>query len=95
MKNHSIADYLAYSAFKLIGPFIRMMPLGLSLFLGRRLGELMYLLDVKHRCLAYANMRRALGDKIPHCRLRLLVKDFYRNFGQNLVEIFIVPLVNE
>jgi KDO2-lipid IV(A) lauroyltransferase len=54
----------------------------------------MYLFDLKHRALAYANIKTAFGNKFSLLRIRKATRQFYRNFGQNLIDIFLVPLVN-
>ncbi len=55
----------------------------------------MYLFDRKHRAIAYANINTALGKTAPLARIRRVTKEFYRNFGQSLVDLFLVPLVNQ
>ncbi|OGX40802.1 MAG: hypothetical protein A2984_01750 [Omnitrophica WOR_2 bacterium RIFCSPLOWO2_01_FULL_41_12] len=95
MKKNSSTDYLAYILFKLIAPVIRRLPLNFSLFLARRLGELFYYLDVKHKAVARANIRNALGTSLSAQGLSLLTKEFYRTFAQNLFEVFFIPLFNK
>lgn len=95
MKKDSVADYLSCILFKSLGPLIRALPKSFTLFLGSKLGELCYLLDPKHRAIAYSNIKTAFGDKLSPGEILKLTKDFYRSFGKNLIEIFFIPLVNE
>lgn len=95
MNKDSIADCLGCIAIKLLGPIIRSLPKRFSLFLGRRLGELMHYFDFKHKAIAYANIKTALGAKLSARELTRLTKDFYRSFGQNIIEIFFIPLVDK
>lgn len=95
MKKDSIIDYLSYSAFRLLGPAIRALPVNTSLFLGRVMGMAIYYLDCKHRAKAYSNLKSALGNDLPPEKLYPIIKDFYRNFGQNLIEVFFLPKVNK
>jgi Kdo2-lipid IVA lauroyltransferase/acyltransferase len=95
MKKDFWKDYLGYTAFKLIGPLIRLLPLGLSMSLGRFMGELIYCLDYKHRCLAYSNIKMALGDKFSPCELKKITKQFYLSFGQNIIDIFLIPVISK
>jgi len=74
---------------------IRALPLGFSLFLGRRLGELLYYFDLKHKAIAYANIKAALGDNLPLREVSRLTKKFYQAFGQNLMDIFLIPRVDK
>jgi len=70
------------------------MPLSLSLFIGRRLGDLFFLLDVKHRALAFANIKKAFGSEYNQAQLRAITKKFYRGFGQNIFEVAYFPRFN-
>ncbi|MCX5704981.1 MAG: ELM1/GtrOC1 family putative glycosyltransferase [Candidatus Omnitrophica bacterium] len=95
MSKDSAIDYISYILFKALGPFVRMLPLGVSLFLGRRLGDLLYYFDLKHKAIAHANIKRALGNKLSHAQICRLTKGSYRAFGQNFIEIFLIPSIDE
>jgi KDO2-lipid IV(A) lauroyltransferase len=71
------------------------MPIGLGLFLGRRLGDLIYYFDFKHKSIAYANIKTAFGQNLSMAQIKRIAHDFYRAFGQNLIEIFFIPLINK
>lgn len=86
-------DYLGFILLKTLGPVLRKLPISLVLFLGRRLGELFYLFDPKHRAIAYANLKIAFGKKMPPVDLGRLAKQSYRAFGQNFIEIFLMPKI--
>jgi KDO2-lipid IV(A) lauroyltransferase len=55
----------------------------------------MYYLDPRHRAVCYANIKRALGDTHEPWQAVKVTKEFYRNFGQNMVDIFMIPRINE
>jgi len=95
MKKDFIIDYSSCILFKVLGFFIRSLPRDFSLFLGRRLGGLLYIFDVKHKAIAYSNIKRALGYKTSPAQLSKITKEFYQAFGQNLIEIFFIPVVNK
>lgn len=95
MKKDSVIDYLSYILFRALGFFIRKLPYGLIFFLGRRLGDALYYFDTKHKAIAYSNIKTALGDKIPPPKLSCLTKDFYRSFGQTIIEMFLFLLVDK
>ncbi|MDD4980290.1 MAG: ELM1/GtrOC1 family putative glycosyltransferase [Candidatus Omnitrophica bacterium] len=95
MKRDSIIDYWGCILLKLIGALLRHLPLCVSFFLGARLGELFYYLDAKHRKTAYANIKTAFGAKLSPAELHKLAKDSYRSFGQNLIEILLIPLIDK
>ena len=94
MKNSFLADYLGCILFKTLGPILRVLPVESSLFLGRRLGDCFYHLDPKHRARAYANIKTALGPKLSCKELSRLTRLFYQSFGQSIIEVFLIPLVN-
>ncbi|RJP29696.1 MAG: hypothetical protein C4533_01540 [Candidatus Omnitrophota bacterium] len=95
MKKNSIVDYSGYFLLKYLGPLIRCLPVKAVYFLGRRLGEAIYLLDFKHRAIAYSNMKRVLGSAQPAWRLKKTLKGFYRSFGQSIMDLFLIPSINE
>jgi KDO2-lipid IV(A) lauroyltransferase len=94
MNKNSIIDYSGYILLKLAGPLVRILPKSLSLFLGRFLGDIFYVLDLKHRALAYAHIKTALGSKLSPVQIRKVTRKFYRSFGQNFMEIFFIPQID-
>ncbi len=94
MNKDSIIDYLSYILFRAAGFIIRKLPVGFSFFLGRRLGDLLYYFDLKHRAIAYSNIKTALGDSLSPLKLTNTTGEFYRAYGQNLMEVFLMPLVD-
>ncbi|MBN1913799.1 MAG: lysophospholipid acyltransferase family protein, partial [Candidatus Omnitrophica bacterium] len=94
MKKDSIIDYAGSLLFRILGPLIRLLPKGFSFFLGRRLGELFYYFDLKHKAQAYVNIKTAFAGKLSLRQISKVTKDFYRAYGQNLIEIFLIPLID-
>ncbi len=95
MNRDSIADYLSYILFKAFGFIIRKTPKYFGLFLGRRLGDLLYYCDLKHKAIVYVNIKAALGKELSPCQLKGITREFYRGFVQNIFEIFYIPLVDK
>ncbi len=95
MNKNSIIDYLGCILIRLFGPLIRSLPLNVSLFLGARLGELFYYFDLKHKSIAYTNIKTVFSAKLSPQELSSLTKEFYRSFGQSLIEILLIPLVDK
>lgn len=95
MKTNSIVDYLGCIVFELCAPIIRVLPKRFSLFLGKKAGELLYYFDLKHKAIAYSNIKAAFGTKLSPHRLKYITKEFYRTFGQNIIEIFFIPKVDK
>jgi len=94
MKNFFLADYLGCILFKTLGPVLRFLPVEISLFLGRRLGDCFYYFDRRHRARAYANIRSALGSDLNSDKLSRLTRLFYQSFGQSIIDVFLIPLVD-
>ncbi|MFA5099396.1 MAG: ELM1/GtrOC1 family putative glycosyltransferase [Candidatus Omnitrophota bacterium] len=94
MKNNSIVDYLACILLRTIGPAIRSLHPLAAFWIGARLGELVFAVDVKHRSIAYSNLKTAFGDRLPPGQIRRLTLEFYRSFGQNIIEIFLIPVID-
>jgi len=94
MNKDSIIDYLAFILFKLVAFVVRKLPVSFSLFLGRRLGDMLFALDRRHRAIAHVNIKRALGDKLSLAQINNTTREFYRSYGQNLMEVFLIPLID-
>ncbi|MCX5706302.1 MAG: ELM1/GtrOC1 family putative glycosyltransferase [Candidatus Omnitrophica bacterium] len=95
MKSDFLVDYLACNLVKVFGFIIRALPKNFSFFLGRRLGDLVYCFDPRHRAIAYSNIRKAFGSEVTPKQGLKIAKGFYQAFGQNLIELFLVPLIDQ
>ncbi len=95
MKQNLIADYLSCILFRVVSFFTFFLPLNFSLFLGRRLGDLVYLFDRRHRAVAYANIRKTVSDNLDCASGARITRRAYQAFGQNLMEISFLPRVNK
>lgn len=63
-------------------------------FLGRRVGDLLYFCSPKRRAIAYANLKAALGKDLAHPQLCRTIRRFYQSFGQNILEVLTIPIVD-
>ena len=95
MKSNFLLDYLACILFRALGAMLRFIPLGWSLFLGRRLGDWFYYFDLKHKARSYANIKFAVGKELSPKGIAKLTREFYQSFGQSLIEIFLIPKVDK
>ncbi len=95
MKKNLIADYLSCILFRGLSFFTSLVPLNFSLFLGRRLGDLIYLFDRRHRRIAYANIRKTVADKFDCASSLKITRKAYQAFGQNIIEISFIPRINK
>ena len=95
MKKDFLTDYLGYTALKILGPILRVLPFGITSFIGRRLGEEMYYFGRKYRLVAYANLKRVFAGELSSRQIKRLCRESFRNFGQNLLDIFLIPLLSK
>jgi KDO2-lipid IV(A) lauroyltransferase len=95
MKQNLIADYLSCILFRAVSFFTFFLPLNFSLFLGRRLGDLIYLFDRRHRALAYANISKTVADNLDCASSARITRKSYQAFAQNLMEISFIPRINK
>ncbi len=74
--------------------FVRLLPLSWALALGKFIGFLVYLVDVRHRTLAYANLKLAFSKTKSSNELKKICRQLFLNFGQNVIELLRLPLLN-
>ncbi len=87
-------ESIIYYIVKGFGFIIRHLPVGLALAIGRAIGILAYYFDVKHKSIAYANLRMAFADSKSPNEIKKITKKLFKNYGQNFIELFRLPLIN-
>ncbi len=90
----STGDYLLYYLAKAVSSLFRAMPLGLSLFIARRLGRLFSIISRKRYKIAYANLKAALGKEYNPKELKRILNRTYENIGQGIVDLFLLPKID-
>jgi len=94
MNKDSIIDFLGFIIVKVLGAVFCCLPLGLSLWIGRRIGNLAHFFNSKRRSIAYANVKAAFPEK--SCKeIKRIVRAHYRNLGMSIVELFKVPVMGK
>ncbi|NTV29837.1 MAG: hypothetical protein HGA80_07140 [Candidatus Omnitrophica bacterium] len=83
---------IAYYILKGFAAFVRAVPEGVALWIGRRIGDCAYL-SVKNRRKSYKNLRLAFGGKKTPEEIRGILKRFYHAYGMNIVELSWLPRV--
>ena len=78
---------------KVFGVIIRILPVGVSLFIGRSIGYLAYVFDSKHRSRAYANIKMAFTTSKSPQEIKSITRKLFINYGQNLIELLRLPLL--
>ncbi|MBN1872482.1 MAG: mitochondrial fission ELM1 family protein, partial [Candidatus Omnitrophica bacterium] len=95
MKKRFLEDYILYAIAKSFSLFLSIVPVGAALVIGRVFGRIAYYVNVKRSKVAYANMRSAFSAHKEPSQIRRMVKDVYINFGQVLVEVLRIPVVDK
>jgi len=82
-----LIDYAAYIAVRVLNIILSVVPISVSLWLGRRLGDLAFFVNKDRRLVAYANLKAAFGAEKSPRELRRITKSVYRNMVQTFVEV--------
>ncbi len=91
---NSLQESLIFYSVRIFGYFIRHLPVRLALAIGRTIGLIGYYISVKHKALAYSNLKIAFAQSRSPQELKLITKQLFKNFGQNFIELFRLPLMN-
>ncbi len=93
-KMSSLNESLIFHSVSVFGAFVRLLPLPIALFIGKIIGVLAYYFDTKHKTLAYANLKMVFADSKSPAELKHITKKLFRNYGQNFIDLFRMPLIN-
>ncbi|MCK5178728.1 MAG: hypothetical protein KAR32_04295, partial [Candidatus Omnitrophica bacterium] len=78
---------------RVFGFLIRCLPVSIALWIGKGIGMFAYYFDIKHKSRAYSNLKIAFsGSKSPN-EIKQITKRLFKNYGQNLIELFRMPLL--
>ena len=89
-----MADYAAYIVVRALNFIFGFVPISASLWLGRQIGRLAFIVNKKRRLIAYANLKSAFaGEKTPK-ELRAITMRVYQNLVQTFVELLNLTKVN-
>jgi len=76
----AIKHNFEYSIFFVIKTFLKILPREIALFMGRILGNLLFILDKKHKHIAYSNLKTAFGDHFSSQKRQQIIKKSYIHF---------------
>jgi KDO2-lipid IV(A) lauroyltransferase len=86
-KSIKFIDRLGFGLFLGLDLLVRLLPRRAGLWTGRRLGDLAYAVDGRHRRLALSNLEKALGRELGEDERRRVTRDSFRHFGQVTADI--------
>ncbi len=89
-----MAESILCFLIKVFAFLIRSIPVNWALGIGKAIGYGVYLFDVRHRTLAYSNLKLAFSETKSPDELKKISRDLFLNFGQNIIELFRLPLLS-
>jgi KDO2-lipid IV(A) lauroyltransferase len=94
MKKDSIIDFLGFITVKSFSVCLRCIPLRPSLWIGRRMGDVVYCVGLKRRMIAYANLKAAFPEKSSG-ELKSINRAHFENLGMNVIELLKLPVMHK
>ena len=88
-------DYIASIFVRGLNIIFNFMPIGLNLWIGRRLGGIAFFINKKRRMIAYANLKAAFAKEKSPKELRAITKKVYVNLMQSFAEILSLTKVSK
>jgi len=82
----SAIDFLGFITVKSLSAFLRFLPLRPALWAGRRVGDIIYHVNLKRRMIAYANLKAAFPEKDPK-ELKRINRAHFENLSMNVIEL--------
>jgi Kdo2-lipid IVA lauroyltransferase/acyltransferase len=92
MKMDSTIDFLGFIIVKSFSMFLWCVPLRSALWMGRRMGSIVYHANLKRRMIAYANLKAAFPEKSQK-ELKAINKAHFENLGMNIIELLKLPVM--
>lgn len=86
-----LLDYAAYLAVRIADCTLQILPPSWSLAIVHALADVAYLVDRRHRHVAFDNLRQAFPGRYTEDQLRRLTRDVYRHFAMMLLEMTLLP----
>ncbi|MBI5415777.1 MAG: mitochondrial fission ELM1 family protein [Candidatus Omnitrophica bacterium] len=92
-KMPSFNESLIFYSVNWLGALMRLLPLQAALWIGRLVGTLAYYFDIRHKTIAYANIKAVFADSKPPAEIRRITKELFQNYAQNFIDLFRLPLI--
>jgi len=82
------AQYLGFTAFVSI---VRLLPLNVSMLLGKSIASVFCFIDRKHRKIAYKNLSNAYGEELSDFQKRKIIRRCYQHFASVAIDFVKFP----
>jgi KDO2-lipid IV(A) lauroyltransferase len=89
-----LSELIIYWVVRAFGAFVQVLPIGVSLTLGKAMGWLAYHFNVKHRNIVLSNLKIAFAKTKTPEEIRRIAKETFVHYGQNVIELFRFPLMD-
>ncbi len=86
---------IVYWVFRIFYVILSVLPRGLALFIGEKLGLLSFWILPRERKKALANLDLAFGQSKSAVRKRKIVRQLFKNLGKNAVEVMKFPAASK
>jgi len=95
MREDSWSAYLLYLPISILVLLTRILPINAVLNFGAFVGATLYYVHVKRRRIANTNLKAAFGKKLSREKRRKIVLKMFKNFGLNIMELFLMPRMSD
>ncbi|MEI8011300.1 MAG: ELM1/GtrOC1 family putative glycosyltransferase [Candidatus Omnitrophota bacterium] len=90
---NSFQGSIASGILKIFAAVIRLLPLGIALCLGRCIGDIACAASVRQRRLVMRHLKTAFGKTRTYAEICMIMREFYRCYGQSIIELARLPLI--
>lgn len=80
-------DYIAYIIVRSLNIALSVVPISISLWIGRRFGSIAFFVNKKRRVIAYANLKAAFAKEKSPGELKKITKKVYQTLVQTFMEV--------
>jgi len=91
-----MSDFVQYIGVRAFVSVIRLLPLNIGMLVGKSLAYAIYLIDRKHRKVAYENLRNAYGEDLSDFQIKKIIRRNYLHFASVGIDFIKMPqIVNQ
>ncbi len=92
-KSSKLSDFVQYIGVRAFVSVIRLLPLNIGMLVGKSLAYAIYLIDRKHRKVAYENLRNAYGEDLSDFQIKKIIRRNYLHFASVGIDFIRLPQI--